>query len=70
MDRTILTTAKGETMIRTSDAEACWVVYSDSPAMLRQLQVLAPGYMAERPAVQEVGGEDTSNEEQSPWKRR
>jgi len=40
MDRTKLTTAERETIIRTSDAEACWVVYSDSPAMIRQLQAL------------------------------
>lgn len=40
MDRTKLTTTERETIIRTSDAEECWVVYSDSPAMIRQLQVL------------------------------
>jgi hypothetical protein len=40
MERTKLTAAERETIIRTSDAEACWVVYSDSPAMIRQLQAL------------------------------
>jgi hypothetical protein len=48
MDHTKLTTAERETIIRTSDAEACWVVYSDSPAMIRQLQVL----------VKRVGGKE------------
>jgi hypothetical protein len=48
MERTKLTTAERETIIRTSDAEACWVVYSDSPAMIRQLQVL----------VKRVGGKE------------
>ncbi len=35
-----LTLAERETIIRTSDAEEGWVVYSDSPAMIRQLQAL------------------------------
>jgi hypothetical protein len=35
-----LTTVERETIIRTSDAEEDWVVYSDSPAMIRQLQAL------------------------------
>jgi hypothetical protein len=48
MNRTKLTTQERETIIRTSDAEAGWVVYSDSPAMIRQLQVL----------VKRVGGKE------------
>jgi hypothetical protein len=35
-----LTAQERETVIRTSDADECWVVYSDSPAMIRQLQTL------------------------------
>lgn len=35
-----------ETIIRTSDADDCWFVYSDSPAMIRQLKA----------SVKRVGG--------------
>jgi hypothetical protein len=48
MDRIKLTAAERETIIRTSDAEEGWVVYSDSPAMIRQLRVL----------VKRVGGQE------------
>jgi hypothetical protein len=40
MNRTRLTAAERETIIRTSEAEEGWVVYSDSPAMIRQLRAL------------------------------
>jgi hypothetical protein len=40
MDRHQLAPFERETIIRTSDADTCWMVYSDSPAMIRQLQVL------------------------------
>jgi|SRR6266850_3036175 len=43
-----LTAPERETIIRASDADDCWVVYSDSPAMIRQLQVL----------VKRVGGKE------------
>jgi hypothetical protein len=48
MRRTTLTAAERETIIRTSDAEEGWVVYSDSPAMIRRLQAL----------VERVGGQE------------
>jgi hypothetical protein len=48
MDRTKRTTAERETIIRTSDADDCWFVYSDSPAMIRQLKAL----------VDRVGGKE------------
>jgi hypothetical protein len=35
-----LTPHERETIIRTSDADECWFVYSDSPAMIRQLKAL------------------------------
>jgi hypothetical protein len=37
-----------ETIIRTSDADDCWYVFSESPAMIRRLQAL----------VQRVGGKE------------
>jgi hypothetical protein len=37
-----------ETIIRTSDADDCWYVFSESPAMIRQLKAL----------VQRVGGKE------------
>jgi hypothetical protein len=37
-----------ETIIRTSDADDCWYVFSESPAMIRQLQAL----------VDRVGGKE------------
>ena len=37
-----------ETIIRTSDADDCWYVFSDSPAMIRQLTAL----------VERVGGKE------------
>jgi hypothetical protein len=43
-----LTPEERETIIRTSDAEECWFVYSDSPAMIWQLQAL----------VERVGGKE------------
>jgi hypothetical protein len=48
MNRIRLTAAERETIIRTSDAEEGWVVYSDSPAMIRRLQAL----------VERVGGQE------------
>jgi hypothetical protein len=56
MDRTKLTTAERETIIRTSDAEVCWVVYSDSPAMIRQLQVLVKRVSGTEEPVQTTTG--------------
>jgi hypothetical protein len=41
-----LTLAERETIIRTSDADNCWYVFSESSAMIRQLKAL----------VQRVGG--------------
>jgi hypothetical protein len=43
-----LTPDERETIIRTSDAEECWYVYSDSPATIQQLTAL----------VERVGGKD------------
>ena len=43
-----LTLEERETIIRTSDAEEYWFVYSDSPAMIRQLIAL----------VERVGGKE------------
>jgi hypothetical protein len=43
-----LSAAERETIIRTSDADECWYVYSDSPAKIRQLRAL----------VQRVGGQE------------
>jgi hypothetical protein len=43
-----LTPEERETIIRTSDAEECWFVYSDSSAMIRQLKAL----------VERVGGKE------------
>jgi hypothetical protein len=48
MKCTTLTAAERETIIRTSDAEEGWVVYSDSPAMIRQLKAF----------VERVGGKE------------
>ena len=48
MDRHQLTPFERETIIHTSDAEAGWIVYSDSPAMIRQLTGL----------VERVGGKE------------
>jgi hypothetical protein len=56
MDRSKLSPAERETIIRTSDAEACWVVYSDSPAMIRQLKALVQRVGAkEEPAQTSTG---------------
>jgi hypothetical protein len=35
-----LTLEERETIIRTSDADDCWYVFSESPAMIRQLTTL------------------------------
>jgi hypothetical protein len=35
-----LTAQERETIIRTRDADECWYVFSDSPALIRQLQSL------------------------------
>jgi hypothetical protein len=43
-----LTMEERETIIRTSDADDCWYVFSESPAMIRQLTAL----------VQRVGGKE------------
>ena len=43
-----LTPEERETIIRTSDADDCWFVYSDSPAMIQQLTAL----------VERVGGKE------------
>jgi hypothetical protein len=43
-----LTLEERETIIRTSDADDCWYVFSESPAMIRQLTAL----------VERVGGKE------------
>ena len=48
MNRTTLTAAERETIIRTSDADDCWYVFSESLAMIRQLTAL----------VERVGGKE------------
>jgi hypothetical protein len=50
MQRYTLTSAERETIIRTSEADDCWYVFSESPAMIRQLQAL----------VERVGGKEES----------
>jgi hypothetical protein len=43
-----LTPEERETIIRTSEADDCWYVFSESPAVIRQLRAL----------VERVGGEE------------